>query len=86
VSLRLRPDIATTTTDDGLVLLDERSGRYWQLSLTGAGVLRALLAGQEPEQVAQDLVTRYRIDPHQAHQDITALIGQLRSAKLVVAS
>lgn len=30
--LRLRPDIATANTDDGLILLDERTGRYWQLS------------------------------------------------------
>ena len=86
MSLRLRPDIATTTTDDGLVLLDERSGRLLAAQSHWCRVLHALLAGQEPEQAAQDLVTRYRIDPHQAHQDVTALIGQLRAAKLVVPS
>lgn len=86
MSLRLRPDIATTTTNDGLVLLDEHSGRYWQLGLTGAGVLDALLAGQDLDQVAQDLVTRYRIDLTQAHRDVTALINQLHAARLVVPS
>lgn len=45
--LRLRPDTATTDTDDGLVLLDECTGGYWQLNPTGADVLHALLAGHD---------------------------------------
>lgn len=84
--LRLSPDIAATDTDDGLVLLDERTGRYWQLNPTGAYVLYALVDGEHPEKIAQDLVTRYRIDPHQAHHDVTALAVQLYAAKLVAAS
>jgi hypothetical protein len=83
VPLRLRPEIATTDTDDGLVLLDQRTGRYWQLNLTGAYVLHALLADHDPAQLAQDLATRYRIDTDQAQHDITILTGQLRAAKLV---
>ncbi len=86
MTLRLRPDIATTDTDDGLILLDERTGRYWQLNLTGAHVLHALLEGAHPEQIAQDLATRHRIDTHQAHHDITTLTDHLRAAKLVAAS
>lgn len=81
--LRLRPDIATTDTDDGLVLLDERSGRYWQLNSTGADLLHALLAGQDPDHIARDLVTRYHIDPQHAQRDIAALTEQLHAAKLV---
>jgi coenzyme PQQ synthesis protein D (PqqD) len=81
--VRLCPDIATTDTDDGLVLLDERTGRYWQLNLTGAHVLGALLEGRHPDHIAQDLVFRYRIDLHQAQRDVTALTDQLHAAKLV---
>ncbi len=84
--LRLRPDIATTDTDDGLVLLDERTGRYWQLNPTGAHVLHALLQGQHRADIARDLVTRYRIDAEQAAHDITALADQLSTAKLVTSS
>ncbi|MBB4929974.1 hypothetical protein F4561_000794 [Lipingzhangella halophila] len=29
--LTLRPDVSTVPTDDGMVLLDERAGRYYQL-------------------------------------------------------
>lgn len=84
--LRLRADIATTDTDDGLVLLDERSGRYWQLNPTGAQVLRALLKGRPCEQIAQDLVSRYGVGIDQAHQDVIAVTDQLRAAKLVTPS
>ncbi|MGH3825465.1 MAG: lasso peptide biosynthesis PqqD family chaperone [Pseudonocardiaceae bacterium] len=81
--LRLRPDIATTDTDDGLVLLDERTGRYWQLNSTGAHVLHALLDGHHPDHIAQGLATRYRIDFHQARHDVTAITDRLYAAKLV---
>jgi Coenzyme PQQ synthesis protein D (PqqD) len=80
---RLRPDIATTDTDDGQVLLDERTGRYWQLNCTGAHVLHALLDGHDPDHIAQDLATRYRITVHQAHRDVTALTHHLYAANLV---
>lgn len=84
--LRLRPDIATTDTDDGLVLLDERTGRYWQLNPTGADVLHALLEGHDPDHIAHDLATRHRIDIHQAQRDVTALTEGLHTAKLVTPS
>ncbi|MGH3831975.1 MAG: lasso peptide biosynthesis PqqD family chaperone [Pseudonocardiaceae bacterium] len=81
--LRLRPDIATTDTDDGLVLLDERTGRYWQLNPTGAHVLHALLVGQHPEEIAGGLATRYHIDFQQARRDVTTITDHLHTAKLV---
>ncbi len=84
--LRLRPDIATTGTDDGLVLLDERTGRYWQLNTTGAHVLAALLEGRDPDHIAADLATRHRIDVHQAQRDVTALTEGLHTANLLAPS
>ncbi|MGH3694703.1 MAG: lasso peptide biosynthesis PqqD family chaperone [Pseudonocardiaceae bacterium] len=82
----MRSDIATTDTDDGLVLLDERTGRYWQLNPTGAHVLAALLEGRHPDDIAAGLATRYRIDVQQARSDVTALTDHLRAANLVASS
>jgi hypothetical protein len=84
--LQLRPDIATTSTEDGLVLLDERTGRYWQLNPTGAHVLHALLAGRHPDRIATDLATRYHIDPQQTQRDVTALTDHLHITNLVTTS
>ncbi|HEX4246723.1 MAG TPA: lasso peptide biosynthesis PqqD family chaperone [Pseudonocardia sp.] len=80
---QLRPDVVTSDTHDGLVLLDERSGRYWQLNHTSARVLRALLDGQDVERIAADLAARHRLDPDRARRDVAALTERLTSAKLV---
>src|SRR3954466_11076665 len=59
MNLRLRPDVTTTDTEHGTVLLDERSGRYWELNPTGTRILHALLADQPPERVAAHLPARH---------------------------
>ncbi|MGP4019726.1 lasso peptide biosynthesis PqqD family chaperone [Saccharopolyspora sp. 5N708] len=81
--LRLHPDVATTDTDDGIVLLHQRTGRYWQLNTTGAAILRRLLDGQETDQIAADLAERYRLDADRAVRDVRAVVQQLRAAHLV---
>jgi Coenzyme PQQ synthesis protein D (PqqD) len=83
MSLRLRADVSITKTDDGMVLLDERSGRYWQLNSSGALVLRTLLDGATLEQAATTLAARYPVCQEQASGDVTALVTSLRAARLV---
>ncbi|MGW3147588.1 MULTISPECIES: lasso peptide biosynthesis PqqD family chaperone [Streptomyces] len=74
----------STDTDDGTVLLNERTGQYWQLNNTGARVLHGLLDGQEAVGIAAELADRYGIDLQQAERDVTAVIERLSGAKLVV--
>jgi hypothetical protein len=81
----LRTGVATTETTDGLVLLDEHTGRYWQLNPNGSRVLAALLAGDPPGRIAQDFAARYRISLDQAQQDVTAVTDLLYSSNLVQA-
>ncbi|MFD8542512.1 lasso peptide biosynthesis PqqD family chaperone [Streptomyces sp. NPDC059649] len=81
--MHLHPDVVCTDTDDGTVLLNQRTGRYWQLNTTGAEVLRQLLDGRTPQAIAADLATRHHIDPARAEQDVTAVLTQLRTADLV---
>ena len=83
MTVQLRADVSTADTDEGMVLLDERVGRYWQLNPTGARVLRLLLNGAAPEQVACILADRYAGSIEQATADVTALLERLRCAGLV---
>jgi hypothetical protein len=83
MTLHLHPDVSAADTDDGAVLLDERAGRYWQLNPTGALVLRLLLDGAAPHQVAQTLADRHRVSTQQTAADVTAFLERLRSAGLV---
>ncbi|MGP3948292.1 lasso peptide biosynthesis PqqD family chaperone [Streptomyces sp. 7N604] len=78
------PDVSLTDTDDGTVLLHQRTGRYWQLNITGSRVLRRLLDGDTSETIAADLTASYGIDPQRAADDVGAAIRQLRSAELTV--
>ncbi|MET9431764.1 MULTISPECIES: lasso peptide biosynthesis PqqD family chaperone [unclassified Streptomyces] len=83
MSLRLCGDVTACDTDDGLVLLDGRRGRYWQLNTTGAAILRALLGGARPEQVAEQLARKQPVAPEQAAADIEDLIARLTGARLI---
>jgi hypothetical protein len=83
MTVQLRADVSTADTDDGLVLLDERTGRYWQLNLTGALVLRLLLDGAAPHEVAQTLADRHPVSIEQAAADVAALLERLHTAGLI---
>ena len=83
MSLRLDPDVVSADTDDGTVLLHQRTGRYWQLNATGTDVLHHLLDGRQPDQIAADLAARYQVDLEQAERDVHAVIEHLRTAGLV---
>ncbi|CAL9325255.1 lasso peptide biosynthesis PqqD family chaperone [Streptomyces sp. SudanB182_2057] len=80
---RLRPHVTTVATDDGLVLLDERRGRYWQLNTTAAAILEHLARGSDPRTTAEHLVSRYGIAREQAESDIHAFLDRLHSAGLL---
>lgn len=83
MGLQIRADVSTAETEYGAVLLDERSGRYWQLNPTGAVVVRTLLAGGTPTQAVAALTGEFDVDDTQARKDVTALVNQLHSAGLV---
>lgn len=86
MTLRLRADVSTVSlmdTGDGVVLLDERAGRYWQLNRTGAVVLELLLDGAAAHQIARILAGRHPVSTEQAATDITALLEHLHAAGLV---
>jgi hypothetical protein len=83
MTLQLRADVSTADTDAGMVLLDERVGCYWQLNRTGAVVLRLLLDGAAPHQIAQALAKRHAVNTEQAVADVAAFLTRLCTAGLV---
>lgn len=84
--LRLHSNTASAETDDGAVLLQQRTGQYWQLNHTGVDSLQRLLSGQSVDEVAQDFAATYDIEPTQAREDITVMTDQLLSAGFLVRS
>lgn len=83
MTLELRDGVSAVDTEDGIALLDEDSGEYWELNPSGALVLRTLLGGGSPEGAAHALTSEYAVDAGTASRDVEELVGGLRDAGLV---
>ncbi|MGI5171232.1 lasso peptide biosynthesis PqqD family chaperone [Spirillospora sp. CA-253888] len=85
MTFALREHVTMTETEDGAVLLDERTGRYWQTNQTGAQALRALLGGASVPEAAEALWEHHRgqVGAEQARADVTELVDALRTAEVV---
>jgi hypothetical protein len=84
MALSFPPDVTTVDTGDGLVLLDEKKGRYWQLNGAGAAAVRMLLDGDPPPVVAARLAGDFPGASQRALADVESLISALTRARLVV--
>ncbi|MFI9452453.1 lasso peptide biosynthesis PqqD family chaperone [Amycolatopsis sp. NPDC052450] len=84
MTLHLHPRVAVTTTDTGMVLLDQNSGRYWELNPTAATVIQVMMDGGVPEQAVQNLVRRTSVTAERASRDVTTFLDTLRSRGLAV--
>ncbi|MGP4110081.1 lasso peptide biosynthesis PqqD family chaperone [Streptomyces sp. 4N509B] len=77
------PGTGTGTGTGGMVLLDERAGRYWQLNATAAHILRRLLAGADRDGLADELAAGHEgVTREAVAADIDALVEQLTNARL----
>jgi Coenzyme PQQ synthesis protein D (PqqD) len=83
MTMRLRTGVSSAETDYGIMLLDEDSGRYWNLNPTAALVLRTMLDGGSPDQAAGELSERYAVEAATAGRDVRELLDGLRAAGLV---
>lgn len=84
MTLSLAQHVSLTSTEDGAVLLDERTGRYWQLNSTGFVVLHTLLEGGDQEQAVRLLLTRGDADTATVGADVSEIVAHLCSAGLAV--
>lgn len=83
MTLVLREGVFLAETEDGISLLDEDSGQYWNLNPTAALVLRTLMEGGTPEQAAEALTKEYSADLDSATRDVRELLQALDSAALL---
>ncbi|MFC6881932.1 MULTISPECIES: lasso peptide biosynthesis PqqD family chaperone [Actinomadura] len=82
--MKLSPDVSATDADTGMVLLDERTGRYWTLNQTGSDVVRLLLAGCTAEEAADELAARHPSFADRIADDVEALIASLVEARVIL--
>ena len=84
MTLRLRDDVSTADTGTGTVLLDERTGRYFQLNPSGGLILKILLDGGSVADAVSAIVGEYAVDRSRAATDVEALYTALCEAGITV--
>ena len=82
--LTLSVDVVVTEVEDGMILLDQRKGRYWHLNATGALTVRLLRAGNSPDQIAAALAAKFPDTVDNPLRDVESLLETLQKARLTV--
>ncbi|MGY0018899.1 lasso peptide biosynthesis PqqD family chaperone [Streptomyces sp. cg35] len=80
--MRLRPGITVTSTDFGGVLLDQRTGTYWQLNASGTVAVTALADGLGPHEAVERILAAFDVDRARAEADVADLTRQLVEARM----
>ncbi|MFF9572040.1 lasso peptide biosynthesis PqqD family chaperone [Streptomyces sp. NPDC014685] len=83
MSMTLGKHVSASDVEAGMVLLDERKGRYFKVNPSGALILHALLDGSEPADVIKMIVERYEVSQERAAADVDALTAELSGNGLV---
>jgi hypothetical protein len=81
--LLLSPNVRSTHTADGAVLLDIQQGRIFSFNPTGSRILQMLRSGAEKEDIALMLVREFSADPETAETDTGEFLDMLRQNSLV---
>ncbi|MFG2833311.1 lasso peptide biosynthesis PqqD family chaperone [Streptomyces sp. NPDC048434] len=85
MTVRLKPHVSTAVTDNGMAVLEETTGRFFELNATGATVLTALLDGACPQELAQRLTAGADTGVEQVSADIAAFVTCLTEQGLAEA-
>lgn len=83
MSVRMKPDVSVCELEQHTVVLNERTGKYWQLNESGAAMLTALLGGASAEEVADRIASVRPVDAERALADVRALMDSLAGADLI---
>lgn len=83
MSSSLAPHVTLAETEHGMVLLDERSGRYWQANRTAAAVLRALRDGHSTDRIVADLCDRFPDQAERITLDVQRILDTFHAAEVL---
>ena len=79
----ISPDAAAAAVDDGTVVLNMRTRRYYSLNETGAVIWQMLENDGATQDVIAQLVARYDVDEATATDTVTRLLDELTAEALI---
>lgn len=83
--LRLRDGVLAQLDLPSAVLLDARSGEYFELDPAATVIVRALVAAGTPDAAVAALCAAFEVDASRAARDAAGFIDELRARGLLEA-
>lgn len=77
------PDAACAAVEDGAVVLNMRTKRYYSLNETGATIWRLLEDDVVVEEVVRQLIEHYAVGEREAGDSVDALLDALADESLI---
>jgi hypothetical protein len=81
----ISPDAACAVVEDGAVVLNLRTKRYYSLNETGAAIWELLEAGTSPDAIPARLTERFAVDDAVAATAVARLLDDLTAEALISA-
>ena len=75
--IRIPNTLTTSSLDDELVLLDERTGKYFGLNAVGSRIFQLLKETGDPEAVVAALLAEYEVPEARLRADVSSLVDTL---------
>ena len=75
--LAANPNAAFAVLDDGAVLLNVQTGRYFGLDEVATHLWKGLVDGASEPELLDSLVAAYDVEPDRARTDLTAFLQRL---------
>jgi PqqD family protein of HPr-rel-A system len=83
VTLAANRNAAFAVLDDGAVLLNAETGRYFGLDEVATHIWSRLVEGANEPQLVDSLVATYDVEPGRARADVTAFLERLNRLGLL---
>lgn len=83
VAVRLKPGIEWRAVGGEVIAIDPTTSSYLAVNDSGAALWPMVEAGATRAQLAGELVTRFRIDPERAQEDVDAFVDGLHRLGLL---
>lgn len=83
--LLINPDILRTPmADEGILLLEPVTGKYFELNATSVLIYQCLELGDEISSIVLTIIDKFEIDEQTALADITDLIAELIQNNILI--
>ncbi|MGH7720068.1 MAG: PqqD family protein [Gemmatimonadaceae bacterium] len=80
---KISPSALVATLDDGSVVLNLRTKRYYSLNETAALVWGMLEGDHHTEAIVERILETYEVSDQEARQSVDALLGELVAEELI---